>query len=248
MKTKCKLVKVWDRITDELYFRNHYDTIINKITFEIGEPLNLYGCTEPVVKIALGNSSITVDTTTKRWMFEYYHTKHPQTVIIINGKGGVGKDTICDIVGSHFDILNVSSIDPIKDIAKKNGWSGIKDHKSRKFLSDLKMLFTEYNDLPFNYLMNKYEMFKHSDLDIMFVHIREPEEIEKFKRHIIDTNCISLLVTGREIDTVWGNEADDNVSNYTYDYTYINDKPLEDLEDDIINFICSILSRGEKKC
>jgi adenylate kinase family enzyme len=46
--------------------------------------------------------------------------------IVINGGGGAGKDTLCDMAAKHFDVVNVSSIDPIKRIARENGWNGEK--------------------------------------------------------------------------------------------------------------------------
>lgn len=75
-----------------------------------------------------------------------------KTVIIINGKGGVDKDTLCDIAAYYYLVKNVSTIDPFKEIARKYaGWNGEKDLKSRKFLSDLKQLFIDYNDTPMRY-------------------------------------------------------------------------------------------------
>ena len=62
-------------------------------------------------------------------------------VIIINGNGGAGKDTLCDFAGEVYDTMNISAITPIKEIAKANGWNGEKDAKSRKFLADLKQIF-----------------------------------------------------------------------------------------------------------
>ena len=40
-----------------------------------------------------------------------------KVLIIINGKGGVGKDTLCAFAGRYFQAKNVSSITPIKEIA-----------------------------------------------------------------------------------------------------------------------------------
>ena len=42
-------------------------------------------------------------------------------------------------------VENISSITPIKDLAKLCGWGGEKNEKSRKFLSDLKQLLIDYN-------------------------------------------------------------------------------------------------------
>ena len=63
-------------------------------------------------------------------------------VVIINGVGGVGKDSICEIVAQIYRVKAVSSIDPIKQIALLGGWNY--DDKSlagRKILSDIKLAF-----------------------------------------------------------------------------------------------------------
>ena len=75
-------------------------------------------------------------------------------VIIINGRGGVGKDTLCDFAAKHYKVENISSITPIKDLAKLCGWGGEKNEKSRKFLSDLKQLLIDYNEYPTQYLIS----------------------------------------------------------------------------------------------
>lgn len=158
-------------------------------------------------------------------------------VIVINGSGGAGKDTLCEMAGKHYKIMNVSSIDPIKKIAKDNGWNGDKSEKSRKFLADLKALFVEFNDLPLKYLLEKYDVFKNGDEEIMFVHIREPKEIEKFKKEIGD-NCYTLLIRGRAgARTEWNNHSDDAVENYDYDFCYENCKRLDEVEKDFVEFL-----------
>lgn len=163
-------------------------------------------------------------------------------VIIINGSGGVGKDTLCDIVGKHYSTMNVSSVDPIKEIASKNGWNGEKDSKSRKFLADLKKLFVDYNDLPQKYLFEKYNEFLANDNEILFVHIREPEEIHKFKENI-KSPCITLLIRGREtIQSSWNNTSDDDVEKYNYNFYYENSKTLENMESDFLEFFGEIIN------
>lgn len=161
-----------------------------------------------------------------------------KVVIIINGNGGVGKDTLCDFAATAFDVRTISAIAPIKDIASKyGGWDGSKDSKSRKFLSDLKKIFVEYNDLPFVYLCNEYRSFLTSSDQILFVHIREGREIDKFK-NVVDTPCYTLLITRHENENVcWGNESDDNVNNYHYDLVYNNDKSLEEAGQDFCKFL-----------
>ena len=57
-------------------------------------------------------------------------------------------------------------------INSRYGWRGEKDSRSRRFLADLKRVFSEYNDLPCRYLEEEYRKFLESDAQLLFVHIR----------------------------------------------------------------------------
>ena len=161
-----------------------------------------------------------------------------KTAIVINGAGGVGKDTLCDLAAAHFKVMNISSITPIKDIAAQCGWDGRKDDKARKFLSDLKRLTVEYNDFPTVWARARYEEFLKGDYDILFVHIREAEEIEKFVR-ATDGMALTLLVRGGERMTKssYGNVSDDEVENYNYDLYFVNDKTLDKAEEEFVSLL-----------
>lgn len=165
-------------------------------------------------------------------------------VIVINGRGGCGKDTLCDFTAERYKVRNVSSITPIKELATQAGWDGSKDPKSRKMLADLKQLFVEYNDLCNRYVVGHVKEFAQSDEDIMFVHIRECGEIQKFMSSVSDVpgvNCVSLLIRRVTNDgyggCLLGNSADDDVENMKYDYVYENNKSLEELSADFIDFL-----------
>ena len=159
------------------------------------------------------------------------NAENKKIAVVINGAGGVGKDTLCELAARHFRVLNVSSITPIKEIASQCGWRGEKDDKARKFLSDLKRLTVEYNDYPTGWIFGKYREFLASENEVMFVHIREPEEIEKFVK-ITDGAAKTLLIRGGERmkKSVYGNVSDDCVENYSYDYYFLNDKSLSEAE------------------
>ena len=168
-----------------------------------------------------------------------------KTVIIINGAGGVGKNTLCDITDKYYSTFNTSAITPIKEIAKQLGWDGQKEAKDRKLLADLKQPSIEYNDLPTKYLYEQFEKFVQDEFDqIMFMHIREPEEIDKIKDKIKETDnvrVITLLVKRDSTRNEWGNEADDSVAKYSYDFTYNNNKELKEVEGDFIDFLQDVI-------
>ena len=165
-----------------------------------------------------------------------------KTVLVINGAGGVGKDTLCLMAAKKFKVENISSITPIKEVAAQMGWSGAKDDKSRKFLADLKQLSVEYNDYPTLWAAERYKEFLQSDNEVLFVHIREPEEIAKFVR-ATEGQAKALLIRGgaRMKKRAYGNAADDCVENYNYDYYFVNDKTLDDAEAEFCKFIGEIL-------
>ncbi len=156
-------------------------------------------------------------------------------IIVINGSGGVGKDTFVQFCGEYIPIMNISSVDKVKEAAKVlTGWNGEKDEKSRKFLADLKELGIKYNDAPFKYISNMAEEFKKSNKQIMFIHIRECEEIEKCKKYL---NTKTLLITNKHVAAINTNVADKNVNNYKYDYHINNDGTLKELKQKAKEFV-----------
>lgn len=160
-------------------------------------------------------------------------------VIVINGSGGAGKDSVVHIVAEQYRVWNVSSIDPIKEAAEHCGVDSLEFHtdRGRKLLSDLKRLFIEYNNYPTMYLLSVLYNFVHNEYkDIMFVHIREPEEIDKFINAINqDVRIVTLFIKNRN-EKIFGNVSDDDVENYEYDYVYENTGPLSLLKNDFMKF------------
>lgn len=149
-------------------------------------------------------------------------------VVVINGSATAGKNTVVEMAGECADTLvyEISTIDKVIEAANILGYSGIKDNKSRKFLSDLKDLATEYSNHSFNYVLDRvYRLrskLKSEDRDscVFFVHVREPDEIDKLKAHY-KGKCVTLLID-RPFDSIPDNHADQDVKNYNYDYIIKN--------------------------
>ena len=117
-------------------------------------------------------------------------------IIIVNGPARSGKDTFCSLCRDRayfYDMLiaQISSVDIIKEVARRLGWNGEKDDKSRKFLSDLKDLSTQYSDAPLEYLTKEFNRVKDHDNVMLFMHIREPEEIQRAKERF---DALTLLI------------------------------------------------------
>lgn len=153
--------------------------------------------------------------------------KLSKKVFIINGSGGVGKDTFCEYVGHYAKVKVISSIDLVKDYASKMGWNGSKTPRDRKFLSDLKDLLTKYNDYPFRDICQKVLWFKEDDNEFLFIHIREPEEIDRAKREF---NAHTILMVNDNVKGIYSNHADARVLEYNYDIVIDNSGTLKDLD------------------
>ena len=155
-------------------------------------------------------------------------------IFIINGSGGVGKDTFVSFVSDAVLTMNFSSVDKVKEIAKSIGWNGGKTEKDRKFLSDLKLLCTDYNDMPFNSMSDKVEEFLDSPFIFLFLHIREPEEIERAKKAF---KAQTVLIKRDSVKHITSNMADEHVFDYSYDFIINNDGTLEELNDRALEFV-----------
>ena len=167
-------------------------------------------------------------------------------IIIINGSGGVGKFTFVKLCKQHWKIeslcVNISSIEPIKVLAARCGWTGAKTEKDRKFLSDLKKLTTEYNNFSFVKTVKEVRAFisdaaryDFSEKDtLIFIDCREPEEIDKLKAEL---KAKTLLITSKRVLPITTNTSDKNVLNYEYDYYIDNSNTLESLERKALSFL-----------
>lgn len=166
-------------------------------------------------------------------------------VVVINGIGGCGKDTFVGMVkqvsipihdptnlSNHLTCVveNVSTIDPIKRAAITVGWDFDKSDRGRKFLSDFKKLVKNYNDFTYHYCE---DVIKEGQHKILFIHCREPEEIDRFVK---DFGAKTLLIRRSGVD-IPTNDSDMAVENYSYDYVINNNGTIKDLEEQAVKFM-----------
>ena len=183
-------------------------------------------------------------------------------VVIINGKPQSGKDTFCKYAQGYCDddesanTLIISSVDPLKEILTQLGWDGTKTDKIRDMLMDMKQLWVQNQDGPTMFLFNNILEFHKActgEDNIVFVHIREPEEIKKLVNALtgfesMGIDVISLLVIrkGRE-DTpnqpAETRRSDDEalINSYEYDVTINNDEDLIKLQELAAEFVDKLL-------
>lgn len=158
-------------------------------------------------------------------------TKIKKHIFITNGMARCGKDTFASFLNEFIPTLKYSSIDKVKEIAKLCGWTGGKTEKDRKFLSDLKVLISEYSDMPFKAIREEVKKFeKDTTNSVMLIDIREPEEIEKAKNAF---GARTILIENNRVKMIDSNMADANVFNYTYDFTIQNNGTLEEFKENI---------------
>lgn len=81
--------------------------------------------------------------------------------------------------------------------------------------------------LPNSYLVKEYNDFLSDNNQILVTQIREPDQIAKFLK-FISIPYITILVTRNSIDYCekYGNDSDDNVCNFNYDYYFNNSLSL----------------------
>ncbi len=161
-------------------------------------------------------------------------------VVLINGVAASGKDKFVSYfkeISDDLRIKNYSSIDRVKQIAEICfGWDGKKDDKSRRLLSEMKRIWTEYNDGPHDNVVDKINIDykwsinkgKNTSNNIYFLHVREPEEISKIKKYY-GFECITLLIK-KSVDFIPDNYSDKNVENFNYDYIVDNNKSEKELK------------------
>ena len=164
-------------------------------------------------------------------------------IIILNGSAKSGKDQFAKFCKKHHnECVNWSTIDKVKKIAKRNfGWDDKKTDEARLFLSEIKRVWSEFNNGPFEDMIKKIDNHyskldeKEKDVFLYFIHCREPHEIQKFVDKYKEY-CITGLLERNDRE-VPNNNSDRNVANFNYNFKLENNGNKKDLENHAIKFI-----------
>lgn len=201
--------------------------------------------------------------------------KFNKRIIVINGKGGSGKDTLVRKFANHVNkqyysdvCMNITAIRPVELLigeirnlsdelsAPICKYETEKSDEYRALMHTLKVETDKYCDLSYSYLMNVVTKKWLNDINVkwLFVHIREPENIERFvsamkaisnymiidsyedgklrgradERLFFDVKTM-LVVSDMTENHEYGNHADDDVDKYKYDITVRNDEIKEEI-------------------
>lgn len=89
--------------------------------------------------------------------------------------------------------------------------------------------------MPFKSMRSKVAEFYADDFShMLFLHIREPEEIERAAKAF---SAKTILITRDQVKHITSNMADENVFNYDYDIVIDNSGTLDDLKAKAKGFI-----------
>lgn len=181
-------------------------------------------------------------------------------VIVINGAPQSGKDTFVELAASYCkddesaNVLNLSSVDPIKDVLKGFGWDGMKSYEIRDVISLLKHIWIDAQNGPTMFLMNNILQFHMSHVgedNIVFCHIREPKEIRKLVNvisgmEIMGIEIMTMYIRRDSVSSCITDDVRDSdnprvISQYPYDRIIFNDEDLAKYDEKVCAFIDELL-------
>ena len=159
-------------------------------------------------------------------------------IIVINGYPRSGKDEFVKIADEKYKVVQLSTVDTVKYVAKIFGWDGKKDRISRKMLSDLKLFYSKHFNGPYKECTELIESGR-GIYDIVFLHVREPNEIECIKMYCraADIKFYSLFIDRNDSEKTHLAKSDTQVQEYTYDIVVRNNGTLDEYKNTVYNTI-----------
>lgn len=152
-------------------------------------------------------------------------------IFLINGYPGAGKDTFVEFCQDFVPVVNIHTSTPAKVALIKLGWDGVtKSPEVRQALALLKGLSSIGFDGVYDYIHDTLEEIKKyhkPQARIVFIHSREPEELERFKQEF---GAQTLLIDRKPTEELT-NDSDRNVMDYKYDIVIPNRGTVEELKE-----------------
>ena len=160
-------------------------------------------------------------------------------VVLVNGYARAGKDTFCAFAVNRLSYRGwrghqISSVDPVRNMLRDMGVPvDLKRPAERDLMAEVKSALDRYHGWSTSMCVRQVQDWLTAIIEapsLCFVHIREPEAIENFKR-LLDrgVECKTLLIRSCREERVLSNAADAGVEGMTYDLTIQNDGALDDL-------------------
>lgn len=166
-------------------------------------------------------------------------------IYTLSGKPQSGKSLlaqqVCRLVYPYG--FELSTIDLVKDLARRAGWNGEKTPEARKGLSQMKDILTVWLDAPVKDIdrtirltMNDFES-RGADIDnlVFFINVREPYEIARLAEKY---GARTIRLKRDAVDNLpTSNHSDAEVDFYNYDIVIENNGTLEDLAYRALKFV-----------
>ncbi len=168
-------------------------------------------------------------------------------VVLIGGVEGSGKSSFITYCKNHMPgVLEQSTIDCCKELVEhmasmESAYYGDslyesiknKDERYRTLLSHLKSLWCEIDDGPNSIVCDvANNVFNRAVTPILFINVREPEQIEHLKHRIEDECNVTVITLAvlRNDPTDAMNDSDKHTLEYDYDIWIKNSMTLVELE------------------
>ena len=178
-------------------------------------------------------------------------------VIVINGAPQSGKDTFVHLASEYCEmneyanVLNLSSVDPIKNTLARFGWDGEKTDEVRNIIASIKQIWISAQNGPTMFMMNNIIQFHIAHVgedNIIFCHVREPDEIKKLVNAIsgmdtmgIDIKTMYIIRKGNNPDSTCSSDNPLLIRDYIYDIYIYNNGDLAQYDAKVCEFIDKIL-------
>lgn len=168
-------------------------------------------------------------------------------VFVINGPARSGKDTLIEmcreLLTGRINVATYSSVDEVKQYLREfEQWDGVtKDDYWRYRMFDVKQDMVRDNDRPTRYLVER--IADTPDNSIVFLHIREPEEILKLLALFPDAFTIHVERINVE---QFANRADQETRRIPYNFYIDNNGTLDDFLQSVRHFVREVVLDGSE--